>query len=247
MVLKRVVIKLSGEAIGASNGDGVYNDAVIDSIVKQIIQVLQAGTEVALVVGGGNIWRGLQARPDMDRVKADQMGMLATIMNAVYLKEAFKRQGQKSRVVTPMAVGNITTVYDKDIAVDWMAKGIVIINAAGLGHPMFSTDTVTALRAAEMQADCVLYAKNIDGVYDSDPKKNPTARKFEFLNYNTAITENLQAADLTALLMSKDASMPSYVFGLNEDNSIVDAAAYPNTKSQKGTYIHVDKEDKFYD
>jgi len=245
-VLKRIVIKLSGEAIGGED-DRVYNDFVIDDIVRQVITVLQAGTEVALVVGGGNIWRGLQARPDMDRVKADQMGMLATIMNAVYLKEAFKRQGQKARVLTPMAVGNITTVYEKDHAMDWMAQGIVLINAAGLGHPMFSTDTVTALRAAEIEADCALYAKNIDGVYDSDPKKNPNARKFETLNYDTAISKSLQAADLAALHLSKDAKMPSYVFGLNQPNSIVDAATFPETQNLKGTYIHVDKEDKFYD
>ncbi|MCL2371893.1 MAG: UMP kinase [Defluviitaleaceae bacterium] len=246
-MLKRVVIKLSGEAIGSANSESGYNDSVVDAIVKQIITVMQAGTEVALVVGGGNIWRGLQARPDMDRVKADQMGMLATIMNAVYLEEAFKRQGQKSRVLTPMPVGNITTVYDKDHALEWMYNGIVLINAAGIGHPMFSTDTVTALRAAELEADCALYAKSIDGVYDSEPKHNPSARKYEVLNYNTAITKSLQAADLAALHLSKDAKMPAYMFGLNQPNSIIEAAKFPATGSLKGTYIHVDKEDKFYD
>ena len=246
-MLKRIVIKLSGEAIGSANSGNVYDDIVVDSIVSQIVTVLQAGTEVSIVVGGGNIWRGLNARPDMDRVKADQMGMLATIMNAVYLKEAFKRQGQKCRVLTPMPVGNITTVYDKDAAMDWMSRGIVLINAAGLGHPMFSTDTVTALRAAELEADCALYAKNIDGVYNSDPKNNPKARKYETLSYQTAINQNLQAADMTALHISKDAAIPAYMFGLSQPNSIIDAAAFPNTKNLKGTYIHVDKEDKFYD
>ena len=243
---KRVVIKISGEAIGGDD-DKVYNDDVIENIVTQVITVLNEGTEVALVIGGGNIWRGLQARPDMDRVKADQMGMLATIMNAVYLKEAFKRQGQKARVLTPMAVGNITSVYDKDHALDWMSRGFLLINAAGLGHPMFSTDTVTALRAAELEADCALYAKNIDGVYDSDPKKNPNARKYQTLSYSTAIKNNLQAADLTALHLSMDSQVPSFMFGLNQPNSIVNASQYPNTKNLNGTYIHVNEEDKFYD
>ena len=246
-MLNRIVLKLSGEAIGSESTQGSYNDVIVDSIVKQIIEVRKAGTHIALVVGGGNIWRGIQARPDMDRVKADQMGMLATIMNAIYLKEAFKRFGQKSRILTPMAVGNITTVYDKDHAIDIMARNMVVINAAGLGHPMFSTDTVTALRAAELEADCALYAKNIDGVYDSDPKQNPGAKKYQTLNYATAIKNNLQAADLTAMLMSRDAKIPSYVFSLNDKNSIIDAAAFPYTNNLKGTYIHVNKEDKFYD
>ena len=246
-MLKRMVIKLSGEAIGTDDGEKVYNDTVIDSIVSQIVTVMQAGTEVALVVGGGNIWRGINARPDMDRVKADQMGMLATVMNAVYMEEAFKRQGQKCRVVTPMPVGNVTSVYEKNHAMDWMARGIVVINAAGIGQPMFSTDTVTALRSAELEVDCALYAKNIDGVYDSDPKTNPNARKYKTLSYQTAIANNLQAADMTAMHLSKDAKIPAYVFSLNQPNCIINAANYPETCIQQGTYIHVDKEDKFYD
>lgn len=245
-MLKRAVIKLSGEAIGATDSEYGYNDTVVDSIVKQVIEVVQTGTQVALVIGGGNLWRGLQARPDMDRVKADQIGMLATVMNAVYLEDAFKRHGQKARVVTPMVFGNITTLYDKDHAMDWLARGIVLINAAGLGHPMFSTDTITALRAAELEVDAVLYAKNIDGVYDSDPRKNPDARKYKTLNYDTAIKNDLSAADLTAMIMSRDANIASYVFGLNAPNSIIDACAYPDTKNIHGTYMSAKVKDDFY-
>lgn len=246
-MLKRAVVKLSGEAIGATDSEYGYNDLVVDSIVKQITSVVQAGTQVALVIGGGNLWRGLQARPDMDRVKADQIGMLATVMNAIYLEDAFKRHGQKARVVTPMVFGNITTLYDKDHALDYMARGIVLINAAGLGHPMFSTDTITALRAAELEVDAVLYAKNIDGVYDSDPKKNPQARKYKTLNYQTAIKNDLKAADLTAMLLANDAGISSYVFGLDKPNSIVDACAYPETKNIHGTYLSAKVEDEFYE
>ena len=243
-MLNRIIIKLSGEAIGADCG---YNDTVIDSIVSQIATIVQAGTEVSLTIGGGNIWRGLQARPDMDRVKADQMGMLATVINAVYLQEAFKRQNVKAHIATPIPVGTVSTLYEKDRCLSLMAQGIVVIHAAGIGHPMFSTDTVTALRAAELGADCALYAKNIDGVYDSDPKRNPNARKYQILSYQTAIANNLQAADMTALHLSKDSRIPAYMFGLSEPNSIINAAAYPETNNLKGTYIHVDKEDKFYD
>jgi len=244
-MLKRAVIKLSGEAIGATDSEYGYNDNVVDSIVKQIIQVVQAGTQVALVIGGGNLWRGLQARPDMDRVKADQIGMLATVMNAIYLEDAFKRHGQKARVVTPMVFGNITTLYDKDHAMDWLARDIVLINAAGLGHPMFSTDTITALRAAELEVDAVLYAKNIDGVYCSDPRKNQNARKYRTLNYTTAIKNDLNAADITAMLLARDAGISSYVFGLDKPNSIIDACAYPE-KNIHGTYISANVEDEFY-
>jgi uridylate kinase len=145
-----------------------------------------------------------------------------------------------------MVFGNITTLYDKDHALDWMERGIVLINAAGLGHPMFSTDTITALRAAELEVDAVLYAKNIDGVYECDPKTNTRARKYKHLNYSTAIRNDLKVADLTAMLLAKDAGISSYVFGLDKPNSIIDACAYPETKNIHGTYISADVEDEFY-
>ncbi|MCL2199082.1 MAG: uridine monophosphate kinase [Defluviitaleaceae bacterium] len=237
-MLKRTVIKLSGEAIGCETG---YDDVIINSIVKQIIQVVKAGTQVALVIGGGNYWRGRSAAPEMDRVKADQMGMLATVMNALYLADTFRRHKQKVKIATPITIGNITAVYDKDTAIEWLEDGIVVINAAGLGHPMFSTDTITALRAAELEAGCILYAKNTDGVYDSDPRENEDAKKYSSLSYHTAISQNLNIADMTALQLAQEADIPSYVFELNAENSIVDACT--NYKNSSGTYIDVSADD----
>ncbi|MCL2378178.1 MAG: UMP kinase [Defluviitaleaceae bacterium] len=245
-MIKRTVIKLSGEAIGDSQATSGYNDLVIDSIVGQIIQVLNAGTQVSLVVGGGNLWRGHQARPDMDRVKADSMGMLATVMNAIYLAEAFKRQGAKAVVLTPMPIANMTRVYEKDMALELMANKTILINAAGTGHPYFSTDTITALRAAELEADCVLYAKNIDGVYDCDPRKNPSARKFKTLSYRRAISAGLNAADIAAMHLSNEAGIPSYIFGLNAPKSISLACAYPSTGLLNGTFMNVDIKEDYY-
>jgi len=245
-VLNRVVIKLSGEAVGSKDSISGYNDFVIDSIVKQIIAVKQAGTEVAIVIGGGNLWRGISSRPDMCRVKADQIGMLATVMNALYLSDAFKRQGANAKVVTPMPIGNMTAVYDKESTLEWMKEGKIIINAAGLGHPYFSTDTITALRAAELEADVVLYAKNIDGVYNKDPRKNKDALKYKNLSYTTAIVNDLKAADITALHLAKEANLPSFVFELSAEDSITLACAYPDTKNLNGTYITVETEEDFY-
>jgi len=245
-MIRRTVIKLSGEAIGDSQADSGYNDPVVDSVVGQIMRAMDAGTEMALVVGGGNLWRGHQARPDMDRVKADYMGMLATVMNAIYLAEAFKRKGITAVVTTPVPISNMTNLYEKDKALELMANRVVLINAAGLGHPYFSTDTVTALRAAELKADMVLYAKNIDGIYDSDPNINPNANKFKTLSYNTAIKSGLKAADIAAMHLSKEACVPSYIFGLNEQESITAACMYPDTAGLNGTYMHVDINDSYY-
>ncbi|MCL2356711.1 MAG: uridine monophosphate kinase [Defluviitaleaceae bacterium] len=242
-MLNRVVIKLSGEAIG---GEAGYNDAVISSIIGQITRAVRAGTQVALVVGGGNYWRGRQASPETDRVKADQIGMLATIMNAIYLADAFRRAGQGAKVLTPMPVGNITTLYEKDAALEMLAAGTVLINAGGTGHPFFSTDTIAALRAAELNADCVLYAKNTDGTYDADPKKNPTARKFRTLSYETAVSRNLNVADITALQLTREAGIPSYVFELGAPESITRACAYPDTQNLNGTYISQSSKEEYY-
>ena len=244
--IKRAVIKLSGEAIGDSQSATGYNDTVIDSIVKQIINAMHSGTQVSLVIGGGNLWRGNQAPKKMDRVKADYIGMLATVMNAIYLAEAFNRQGAKALVMTPMPIANMTKVFEKDLALDLMADKTVIINAAGTGHPYFSTDTITALRAAELKADIVLYAKNIDGVYDSDPNKNTSARKYKFLSYGTAIRNGLNAADIAAMHISMEAETPSYVFGLSKADSITQACAYPDTGNLNGTYINVDIKEDYY-
>ncbi|MCL2223851.1 MAG: uridine monophosphate kinase [Defluviitaleaceae bacterium] len=235
-MLNRIIIKLSGEAIGNESG---YDDMIINSIVAQIILLVRTHVQVALVVGGGNLWRGRQAAPEMDRVKADQMGMLATVMNALYLQDAFRRLGQKAKVVTPFPVGNMTELYNKDAALEMLESGTVVINAAGLGHPLFSTDTITALRAAELDADCILFAKNTDGVYDDDPHKNPSAKKYRTLSYRTAIKNNLHVADMSALHIALEAGISSYVFSLNAHNSITLAGSYPETGNLNGTYIGV--------
>ena len=246
-MLNSAVIKLSGEAIGCHESDSGYNEAVIADITKQIKQVVQAGTQVSLVIGGGNYWRGRQANSEMDRVKADQMGMLATVMNALYLADAFRRIEQKSKVITPIPIGNITTLYAKDSAQEMLNDGIVLINAAGLGHPMFSTDTVTVLRAAELEADCVFFAKNTDGVYSADPRKNTNAKKFRTLSYQYAISNGLNVADMTALSLAQDANIDSYVFALNKKDSI--ALACSNFQSEKlhGTYISVSAKEDYYE
>jgi uridylate kinase len=245
-MLKRTVIKLSGEAIGKENSPSGYNDEMVVNILRQIRQVMQAGTEVALVVGGGNLWRGRSANPEMDRVKADQIGMLATVMNALYLSDMCRRMDMKVQVVTPIPIGRMTTHYEKDRVLAMMADQTVVINAAGVGHPFFSTDTVTALRAAELEADAVLYAKSIDGVYDHDPILDPAARKYKNLSYRTAIARGLNAADMAAMHLSAEAEIPSFVFSLNKPESITLACAYPETGKLEGTYISLNDKEDFY-
>jgi uridylate kinase len=245
-MLQRTVIKLSGEALAGKNENNFFDDAIIDAIVYQIRQVVERGTEVALVVGGGNIWRGRSANPEMDRVKADQIGMLATVMNALYLADMCRRQEMKAQVVTPISIGRMTTHYEKERVLAMMAQQTVVINAAGVGHPFFSTDTVTALRAAELEADCVLYAKSIDGVYNYDPVLDPTATKYRNLSYRTAIARGLNAADMAAMHLSAEAEIPSFVFSLNKPESIILACNYPETQDLEGTYISSDEKEDFY-
>jgi len=245
-MIKRTVIKLSGEAIGDRKAVSGYDDPVIDSIVSQIANIANAGTEISLVIGGGNIWRGLHARADMCRVKADSMGMLATVINAIYLAEAFKRQDANAIVMTPVPFANMTRLYERDLSLELMANKTILIHAAGLGHPYFSTDTITALRAAELKADIVLYAKNVDGVYDQDPRKNPTARKYKNLSYTTAIQNGLNAADIAAMHLSKESGIPSYIFGLNTPESISLACGYPNTAQLNGTYMQENIKEDYY-
>jgi uridylate kinase len=163
--------------------------------------------------------------------------MLGTVMNALYLQDAFRRGGVTAMVTTPSPFGNFTEVYVRDTALAWMAQGYVVINAAGLGHPFFSTDTITALRAAELDADCILYAKNVDGVYEKDPACFPNARKFRFLSYRRALADTLNAADMAALHLSREADIPSYVFGLEKPESIINACVYPDTGELRGTFI----------
>lgn len=220
---KRVVLKLSGEALAADSSK-CFDNPTISNIVKQIKAVLDNGTQVTLVIGGGNFWRGRSANPAMDRVKADQIGMLATVMNAVYFADFCRQEGIEAVVMTPFAMGNITELFVKDKALKMLNEGKVLIFAGGIGHPFFSTDTVTALRASELTADAILFAKNIDGVYDSDPAVNPNAKKFDEIPCKDIVEKNLKVIDIAAANLCYEQKIPVEIFGLAEENSIVRAA-----------------------
>lgn len=219
---KRVVLKLSGEAL-ASNGN-TFDNIIIENIISQVKSIVNMGVQVTMVVGGGNFWRGRSANPQMDRVKADHIGMLATVMNAMYLADFCRQLGMSAVVMTPFKVGTMTEEYSKDRAENLLAENKILIFAGGIGSPFFSTDTVTALRAAELQADAILFAKSIDGVYDSDPATNPNAKKFDEIPCKEIIEKNLKVIDLTAADICYSQKIPVILFGLAEENSLVKAA-----------------------
>lgn len=174
---KRIVLKLSGEALAGEKKGVTFDDSIIWGLIAQIKAVMAKGTQVSLVIGGGNFWRGRSADSKMDRTKADQIGMLATVMNAIYVADAFRQNGIKAFVQTPIVIGTMTEQFSKESALAHLEKGEVVIFAAGMGHPFFSTDTITALRGAELDVDGLFFAKSIDGVYDDDPATNPNAKE----------------------------------------------------------------------
>ena len=219
----KVVLKLSGEAL-AGNTSKNFDNETIFSIIDQIKQIISMGTKTTLVVGGGNFWRGRSANPDMDRVKADQIGMLATVMNAIYVADCCRQKGIDAVVMTPIKIGTVTLEFSKDLANKLLNEGKVIIFAAGIGHPFFSTDTVTALRACELEADAILFAKAIDGVYDSDPATNPNAKKFDEIPCKDIVEKNLKVIDIAAANLCYENKIPVVIFGLAEDNGIFKAA-----------------------
>ena len=218
--IKRVILKLSGEALAKKEGG--YNDELIENIANQVKTIVDKGTDVGVVIGGGNYWRG-RSNDNIDRTKADQIGMLATIMNCIYVSEIFRSQGLKTNILTPFECGSMTKLFSKDRANKYFEKGMVVFFAGGTGHPYFSTDTGIVLRAIELDADAILLAKAIDGVYDSDPKLNPAAKKYDEVSIQEVIDQKLAVVDLTASIMCMENKMPMYVFGLNEENSIVKA------------------------
>lgn len=220
---KRIVLKLSGEALAGDKEGVSFDDAVIWGLISQIKEVMEKGTQICIVVGGGNFWRGRSAASQMDRTKADQIGMLATVMNAIYLADAFRQNQILATVQTPIPFGTMTEVFSKEAALSRLAQGEVLIFAAGLGHPFFSTDTITALRAAELQADGIFFAKNIDGVYDDDPAKNPNARKIDVIKSEDIVKNNLKVIDLAAANLCFERKIPVVIFGLNEEKSIIRA------------------------
>ena len=216
---RRVLLKLSGEALAGENRTG-FDLTVVQDVAGQVKEAVRSGVEVGIVIGGGNFWRGRTGN-EIDRVKSDQIGMLATVMNAVYVSEVFRTEGMRTEVLTPFVCGDMTELFSKDKASRYWQEGKVVFFAGGTGHPYFSTDTGVALRAIEMEADVILLAKSIDGVYDSDPKMNPDAKKYDEVSIDQVIAGNLQVVDMTASILARDNKVPMWVFGLNEENSIV--------------------------
>jgi uridylate kinase len=220
--MKRVLLKLSGEALAGEKKTGFEEDVVM-AVAKQVKKLVKADTQVGIVIGGGNFWRG-RSSENIDRTKADQIGMLATVMNCIYVSEIFRAVGMKTKIMTPFPCSTFTELFSKDQANRYLTKGNVVFFAGGTGHPYFSTDTATVLRAIEIEAEGILLAKSIDGVYDSDPKENPDAKKYDAISIQDVIEQKLQVVDLTASILCLEHKMPMYVFGLREENSIVNAA-----------------------
>ena len=215
---KRVMLKISGEALSGANGFGFDFDTV-SRIAKEVKVIVDMGIEVGLVVGGGNIWRG-RSGEGMDRTTADHMGMLATCINALALQDALEGIGVKTRVQTAIEMKEIAEPFIRRRAVRHLEKGRVVIFGAGSGNPYFSTDTAAALRAAEIEADVILLAKNVDGVYDKDPNKFADAKKYDTLTYMEVIEQGLQVMDTTATTLCMDNNIPILVFGLEGDGNI---------------------------
>ncbi|MBL0388944.1 UMP kinase [Tumebacillus sp. ITR2] len=218
---KRVVLKLSGEALSGDAGYGIQA-SVINSVADQIREIVELGAEVAIVVGGGNIWRGVSGSSQgMDRANADYMGMLATVLNALALQDALEKAGVSTRVQTSIEMRQVAEPYIRRRAIRHLEKGRVVIFAAGNGNPFFSTDTTAALRAAEIEAEVVLMAKNdVDGVYDADPKKVPDAKKFEHLSYMDVLNKGLKVMDTTAISLCMDNNIRILVFNISVEGNI---------------------------
>ena len=217
--MKRVLLKLSGEALAGEQKRG-FDEATVTEVAKQIKTIVDEGLQVGIVIGGGNFWRG-RTSGAMDRSKADQIGMLATIMNCIYVSDICRYVGLKTEVFTPFVCGAFTTLYSKDAVEESFAEGKVVFFAGGTGHPYFSTDTATVLRAVEIGEDAILLAKAVDGIYDSDPKVNPDAKKYDEISIDEVVAKKLAAMDLTASIMCMEQKMPMLVFGLDEKDSIV--------------------------
>ena len=232
--IKRVILKLSGEALSGDKKSG-YDDELIMDIAGQVKQIIDKGINVGVVIGGGNYWRG-RSNDNIDRTKADQIGMLATVMNCIYVSDMFRHVGMKTKVYTPFTCGAFTELFSKDDAVKNLEEGVVTFFAGGTGHPYFSTDTGIVLRAIELDADAILLAKAIDGVYDSDPKINPAAKKYDTLPIQEVVDKKLGVIDMTASVMCMENKMPQMIFGLNEKESILNAM----TGKFNGTVVKVD-------
>lgn len=220
--MHRIMLKLSGEALAGAKKTG-FDEETVRGVALQVRQLVQEGVQVGIVTGGGNFWRG-RTSGSIDRTKADQIGMLATVMNCIYVSEIFRSVGMKTAVLTPFACGSFTELFSKDRALEYFEEGRVVFFAGGTGHPYFSTDTGVVLRAVEVEAEAILLAKSIDGVYDSDPAKNPQAKKYDRITIDEVIEKNLQVVDMTAAILARDNRMSMCVFALEEESGIVNAA-----------------------
>ncbi len=215
---KRVILKISGEALAGSKEFGLDFE-VISSVADQVIEVAKMGVEIGIIVGGGNIWRGRRG-VGMDRTTADHMGMLATVINALAMQDALENKDMQTRVQTAIEMKSIAEPYIRRRAMRHLEKGRVVIFACGTGNPYFSTDTAAALRAAEIEAEMILLAKNVDGVYNSDPKMNRDAKKYDRISYIEVINQKLSVMDTTAVSLCMDNNIPIVCFGLNEKDGI---------------------------
>ena len=222
-VYKRVIIKLSGEALAGENGNGI-NEKVLDQVTEQIIAVKNLGVEIGIIVGGGNFWRGRQGK-EMDSSTADHMGMLATVINALAIQDALERKGVQTRVQTAIDIIKVAEPYILRKAMSHLNKGRVVIFACGTGNPHFTTDTAAALRAADINAEILLLAKNVDGIYDSDPKTNKDAKKLDFVSYKDYIAKGLKAMDTTAITLCMENDIKVLSFGLFDDNALLRAVS----------------------
>lgn len=234
-MLKRVVIKLSGEALcsegNAKAGGDKFDEKIIDRLTNEICHIVKQGVQTSLVVGGGNFWRGRDTKEGMNRTKSDQIGMLATLMNAIYLSEALRMKGTNAVVMTPFEAHSFTEKFEIYRAKALLERGTVLIFAGGTGLPFFSTDTITSVRAAELGVDAILFAKNVNGIYDCDPKKFAQAKKYDIITYEEIIAKDLKAIDIAAISICRENGIKSIVFNLDADGAII--------KSATGTEIEI--------
>lgn len=221
MAYHRVLLKLSGEALAGDKKKG-FDEATCISVGKQVKQLVDAGVQVAVVIGGGNFWRG-RSSETIDRIKADYIGTLATVMNCIYVSEIFRFCGMGTEVFTPFECGSFTELFMKDKAVNALEQGKVVFLAGGTGQPLFSTDTSTSLYAIALETDVILMARAVDGVYDSDPKDHPDAKRFDTISFEEVLARKLKVLDLTATVMCMEHKLPLFVFSLNEENAIARA------------------------
>ncbi|QMT31968.1 UMP kinase [Alysiella filiformis] len=231
---KRVLLKLSGESLMGSDPFGINRETIMQT-VRQVKEVSDLGVEVAIVVGGGNIFRGVSAQAgSMDRATADYMGMLATVMNALALKEALESIGAKARVQSALSMQQIAETYARPKAIQYLEEGKIVIFAAGTGNPFFTTDTAAALRGAEMCCDVMLKATNVDGIYTADPKKDPSATRYQSVTFDEAIEKNLKVMDATAFTLCRERDMNIVVFGIQKQDALKNVVL----GKDEGTLVH---------